>query len=391
MKNSALILALTAGIAGTAMANPGREPATMSKSKIAEAYVAGHVYVNVADGTRVQTALTGDDAIVAPRGTDPLWINDGPLCQDPNGPGFVFLNTSINDDPNNTPTNPNDDTLFPAITMNWGDIPLGSSVTGMSFSTTADRAANLDGDGDGTADSIADIDTIIVLFDQENGFSSTGRVAVFGLRINDVPAPATSPAPLFASFIFTVDFDTDLVGSPISVDDLGTVDLDSDGLGDFGWGQFYLTSVGGVDAGITSGPNLDRFGQAFAEPVGYPSPVAPQAQGVEDAFDIQDLDANFDIQSLATGAGTYFFGGYTCPLTATTGNPLSAFQFSLFTGASDPCLAIDFTGDGTIDSGDLAAFIGGFIAQNVAFDLTNDGQVDSGDLAAFITLFLQCV
>jgi hypothetical protein len=54
----------------------------------------------------------------------------------------------------------------------------------------------------------------------------------------------------------------------------------------------------------------------------------------------------------------------------------------------DDCPA-DLTGDGQVDSGDLATFITAFLAQdaNVA-DLTNDGQVDSGDLALFIQLFI---
>jgi hypothetical protein len=53
----------------------------------------------------------------------------------------------------------------------------------------------------------------------------------------------------------------------------------------------------------------------------------------------------------------------------------------------DTCPA-DLTGDGTVDSGDLAAFITAFISQDPSADLTNDGTVDSGDLAAFISLFL---
>jgi hypothetical protein len=49
----------------------------------------------------------------------------------------------------------------------------------------------------------------------------------------------------------------------------------------------------------------------------------------------------------------------------------------------------DLTGDGQVDSGDLAAFILAFIAgdANVA-DLSGDGQVDSGDLQAYVNAFL---
>jgi V8-like Glu-specific endopeptidase len=48
----------------------------------------------------------------------------------------------------------------------------------------------------------------------------------------------------------------------------------------------------------------------------------------------------------------------------------------------------DLTGDGEVDSGDLALFIEFFLAQNVAADVTGDGEVDSGDLALFIEQFL---
>jgi hypothetical protein len=56
-------------------------------------------------------------------------------------------------------------------------------------------------------------------------------------------------------------------------------------------------------------------------------------------------------------------------------------------GCDSSCPA-DLTGDGQVDSGDLAAFITAFLAQDPLADLTGDGQVDSGDLAQFITLFL---
>jgi hypothetical protein len=48
----------------------------------------------------------------------------------------------------------------------------------------------------------------------------------------------------------------------------------------------------------------------------------------------------------------------------------------------------DLTGDGQVDSGDLALFITLFLANDLGADLTGDTQVDSGDLALFIQLFL---
>jgi hypothetical protein len=49
---------------------------------------------------------------------------------------------------------------------------------------------------------------------------------------------------------------------------------------------------------------------------------------------------------------------------------------------------VDLTGDGQVDSGDLAAFISAFVVGNSSVDLTGDGQVDSGDLQLFIEQFL---
>jgi hypothetical protein len=48
----------------------------------------------------------------------------------------------------------------------------------------------------------------------------------------------------------------------------------------------------------------------------------------------------------------------------------------------------DVSGDGTIDSGDLATFITLFLANDLGADITGDGQIDSGDLGVFISIFL---
>jgi RHS repeat-associated protein len=53
---------------------------------------------------------------------------------------------------------------------------------------------------------------------------------------------------------------------------------------------------------------------------------------------------------------------------------------------NEPCGA-DFTGDWTIDSGDLSAFVTALSTNDPLADLTGDGQFDSGDLALFVTLF----
>lgn len=49
---------------------------------------------------------------------------------------------------------------------------------------------------------------------------------------------------------------------------------------------------------------------------------------------------------------------------------------------------IDFNGDGIIDNGDIGAFIGLFLAGDVAVDVNGDGLLDNGDIGTFVQLFL---
>jgi len=50
--------------------------------------------------------------------------------------------------------------------------------------------------------------------------------------------------------------------------------------------------------------------------------------------------------------------------------------------------AVDLTGDGIVDNGDIGAFITLFLAQSPLVDFTCDGVVDNGDIGAFIAAFL---
>lgn len=49
---------------------------------------------------------------------------------------------------------------------------------------------------------------------------------------------------------------------------------------------------------------------------------------------------------------------------------------------------IDFNGDGIIDNGDIGAFIGLFLAGDLAADVNGDGLLDNGDIGSFVQLFL---
>jgi hypothetical protein len=182
----------------------------------------------------------------------------------------------------------------------------------------------------------------------------------------------------FSAFVITIEFAVDLPGGPASAR-LGTEDLDGDGLGDFGV-AFWVSD--GAGAPITS----DIVGLYASDPLGWPTPVLPAAAGNEDAFYVGGV-AGGTVDDAASFAGRRDFGGFLCVAL----QPHGSLRFELLGAAGDGCAEIDFTLDGVVDSGDLQAFISGFLAGNVAFDLTGDGQVDSGDLQAFITGFLECV
>ncbi|MFG0306089.1 MAG: GC-type dockerin domain-anchored protein [Phycisphaerales bacterium JB040] len=62
---------------------------------------------------------------------------------------------------------------------------------------------------------------------------------------------------------------------------------------------------------------------------------------------------------------------------------LNGFQLTYLDGCS-----IDFTGDGLLDNGDIAAFVQAFLAGDPSADLSGDGILDTGDITAFVQAFL---
>jgi len=48
----------------------------------------------------------------------------------------------------------------------------------------------------------------------------------------------------------------------------------------------------------------------------------------------------------------------------------------------------DLNGDGVLDNGDIAAFVGLFLASDLGADFTGDGVLDNGDISAFVQAFL---
>ncbi|MFG0306955.1 MAG: GC-type dockerin domain-anchored protein [Phycisphaerales bacterium JB040] len=54
----------------------------------------------------------------------------------------------------------------------------------------------------------------------------------------------------------------------------------------------------------------------------------------------------------------------------------------------DAGCAPDVNADGVLDNGDIAAFVGLFLASDLGADFTGDGLLDNGDISAFVQAFL---
>jgi hypothetical protein len=128
-------------------------------------------------------------------------------------------------------------------------------------------------------------------------------------------------------------------------------------------------------------------------------PVAPYIRG---SFNTVTLGTRLDLDGDGLGEDAYFFSFFEDSLAIDNdGNVYVACRALNSADQTEadalvivdafqpqPCSPADITNDGTVDSGDLAAFITAFLANDLSVDFTNDGTVDSGDLALFIDLFL---
>jgi hypothetical protein len=135
----------------------------------------------------------------------------------------------------------------------------------------------------------------------------------------------------------------------------------------------------------------------------------PQGQSTFESFGIGTLGAGADTTNIDSTIGgcCFWFGGVDCagflaqlddsnpPATdynATWYNfgPFAQDGMAFFGEPTDPCLSIDYNGDGILDNGDIGGFISAFLAQSASADLNGDGVVDNGDIGAFVALFLAC-
>jgi len=259
--------------------------------------------------------------------------------------------------------------------LDWGDIDDSRPFGGFGFSQFTNSQA-----------SSGDLWGVILMYEEENGHDSAGRVYTVGYLIDNIPGSTHTPTEYWGYYWAVEVFD------PFVLD--GS-DLDGDGLGDFGYWQFFSVQ----DAGALNGPGLcGLLGQD-------PNNLPPECPGIEDAFDLfanpawladwNDIDPN---NLSADFAGTYYFGGGP--------NEFSQFYFALYApvcpnrgDSGKYCEAdIDGTFDCMVGLGDLAQLLGhygctsgcGLLDGDVdPYDVwwPGDGDVDLADLAELLSQY----
>ncbi len=379
-----------------------------------------HIYYNVATGERVATLL-GDG--VSPRGTDSpeVWIADNTLLCAAFGQTEPIA--GVMDSPFSYSY------TGPQMYLDWGDIPSDTVVdcVGVTWSSQV-RDADLNGDGVG--DGVEGFGATWAWYDGENGFDSAAtRKEILSITLRDLPGQVEPPSgpDAFATYEATIDLapgagpslafeigDTDSVngaGTPF-FNPGGALDLDFDGLADFGYSLQY-TQPGTVDFdgdGAVDGDRADRgltgwtlvAGNGGLSPDGntyLPETEVPGALGIEDAFDV--LAFAYDSENV----GTFFYSGFGCDLDGNgvfepgdNSNPYAQFYMKLYggvCGTCEPLCPADIfpagDPDGVLNFFDISAYIDLFVDEDpraniVASDIA-DFTIDFFDLSAYLALF----
>jgi WD40 repeat protein len=147
------------------------------------------------------------------------------------------------------------------------------------------------------------------------------------------------------------------------------------------------------------GTNFDEFGISVAIDGGVLAVGAfrdsDTAAGSGSAY-LYDLASGDQIAKLLASDGTPFQdfgrsiainnGAVAVGARLDDDSAMDAGAGYLFTVPDGPCLA-DFTGDGTLDFFDVAAFLAAFSAGEAAGDFNGDGDFDFFDIAAFLDAF----
>jgi hypothetical protein len=257
---------------------------------------------------------------------------------------------------------------FVECSLDWGDIgtvgvPVEIGGLGWSEFTNSQAA-----DGD--------LQMVIMVYCDENGFNTAGRVALAGYVIDNIPG-STHPPNEFWGYLWRLE-----ALDPIIIDG---DDLDADGMQDFGYVHWFEVI-----------PSEDAIaGPAIA---GDPNANPPTAPGIENAFDMFNDPDLYNDGNLATAEywGTYWFGG----------TPFAQFFWEMFLpgcpnrGCSGRYCQADIDGsfDCLVNLADLAQLLSNY-GTSTGMTLLNgdvdpydpffpgDGDVDLGDLAELLSQY----
>lgn len=310
------------------------------------------------------------------------------------------------------------------IFLDWGDAPYDTVVdcVGLSWSS---MTLDVDGDGDGIGDGVPGFAARWFWIDRNNGYGSSPVLnPTFELILTDLPGALPGMGPNeFATYTATVDLapnssagggfelgDTDSVDSSDSGNFMpgSGVDLDSDGLTDFGYGLEYIQpGTADLDGdGHIDGTYDDAgdTGWLVASPPGTVVqtdgtwdiiPDAPPAgQGAEDAFDYYNDCNGYEPLRYY---GTYNFTGFSCDANGdgVTDDyiPYAQLYMNLYgPGNTSGCAADiypDITPDGNLDFFDVMHFIGWYNAGDPRADIAPPfGELNFFDMTAYINSFI---
>jgi hypothetical protein len=243
--------------------------------------------------------------------------------------------------------------------LDWGDIVGPAPISCLGFTQYTNSQA-VDGDLLGA----------ILVYEEENGWNSTGRVCVYGLLIENIPG-STHPPDGYWGYVWAVELSPPLV--------LDGSDLDGDGLVDFGYSFWFSVNT----PGAVHGPGIAMY---ICDPNSNFPNFAPGADEWYDLFDVCPPDDGY--------VGTYSLGPFRQLFWAMSGTPCPN------RGASGKfCMAdIDGSYDCIVGLEDLAQLLAHYGLTTGATPLMGDvdpyeprfpgdGDVDLADLAELLSQY----
>lgn len=421
MHSGSLMIVMAAGaFAGVANAE---EPVAALGVGVGSVSHAAHIYYNLATGERVVTLVRDGQSSGADSGSsDSLWASLTPnQCADQ---GFNTTFYFGVDDPGTT-------SLSTAVTLlDYGDIAHDTVVDCVHVNWVTQHL-DQDADSDGLADGVRGLGAQWVWWDIENGRGDRcDRSPLIGITLTDLPGHLGAEGALSrysvdidlsatftgTSLTFEIcDTDSDTQGASYHNAGIGNldgdfdgnpdVDIDGDGLSDWGWHvRFYQPGTVDFDSdgspdGVAAPAHLDAIGVSFGAPDGVAidngdgtwsweidTSTADAGTGQEDRFAFYSPP---DINGDSIYAGGFNFGGFSCTAGTPGGayTPSAMFEHQLFGPAPFICCCADLNGDGVLNFFDVSVFLNAFNAGDSLADYNNDGSINFFDVSSFVSEF----